>query len=412
MSPRRCRCARALAIALAGVWVPPLLAAAGPVPLVKSLVFTSTTHSALVSSAGSLPVADIETIYSVDEIGPERVSYSFNVSGEKDPAAETLIRNTKKGFQRDVNRSDQQSALRMSILFDSTDPQILPGQTFAGTSAAVIQALAKSGEVAFVLGINEADGAMGLIAGAASALPKPSVNGAPLDLGAMMAAMAGARHYYRGTLKKLGTEPFSVLLNGQRTSVPAVHVKGDMTFTDKKLTPELWWLDDPANPITLKWAAENAYEVVTRIDVPPPPHPSADAAGGGLPAAGGAGALSSLAGKDCRAELSGVYFTTASAAVLQASLPALERFAELLRQHPDWQVTIEGHTDNIGSAPYNLELSARRAAAVRGILINQFKVPAERLKAQGFGLTRPVETNATDQGRAHNRRVEVSRSCH
>lgn len=253
---------------------------------------------------------------------------------------------------------------------------------------------------------------MSLVAGAASALPKPNVNGTPLDLGALMAAMAGARHYYRGTLKKVGTEPFSVLLNGQRTSVPAVHVKGEMAFTDKKLTPEVWWLDDPANPITLKWAAENAYEIVTRIDVPPPPPLGAGATAAGTAAAGGAGPLSLLAGKDCRAELSGVYFTTGSAAVLQASLPALGRFAELLSQHPDWQVTIEGHTDNIGSAAYNLDLSTRRAAAVRGILISQFKVPAERLKAQGFGLTRPVETNATDQGRAHNRRVEVSRTCH
>jgi OOP family OmpA-OmpF porin len=59
-----------------------------------------------------------------------------------------------------------------------------------------------------------------------------------------------------------------------------------------------------------------------------------------------------------------------------------------------------------------MDLSTRRANAVREVLISQLKVPANRLLAKGYGLTRPVETNATDEGRAHNRRVEVSRSCH
>lgn len=314
------------------------------------------------------------------------------------------MKHAKKGYQREVKRSDLQSAARLTILFSSTDPEILPGQTFAGTSTAVMQALQGSGEAAFVLGVNETDQGMGMIAAAASALPKPSVNGAPLNLGAVMASMAVARHYYRGTLKRVGTEPFSVLLNGQRTTVPAVHVRGELTFVDKKLAPELWWLDDPQNPITLKWTVDKAYEVVTRIDLPSVPDEGAVTVA--------RGSIGALASKDCRAELSGVYFTTASAQVLEASLPALGAFATLLGQHPDWQVTIEGHTDNIGSAAYNLDLSTRRANAVRDILISEFKIPASRLQAEGFGLTRPVETNATDQGRAHNRRVEVSRKCH
>ena len=97
--------------------------------------------------------------------------------------------------------------------------------------------------------------------------------------------------------------------------------------------------------------------------------------------------------------------------MLDVSLPALQRFAALLAQHPDWDLTIEGHTDNIGSAEYNLDLSTRRAQAVRQVLVGRFRVPAARLAAKGYGLTRPVESNATDQGRAHNRRVEVSRRC-
>ena len=67
--------------------------------------------------------------------------------------------------------------------------------------------------------------------------------------------------------------------------------------------------------------------------------------------------------------------------------------------------------DNVGPAAYNMDLSTRRAGAVRDALIRRFGASAARLQSQGYGLTRPVETNATDEGRAHNRRVEVSRQC-
>jgi outer membrane protein OmpA-like peptidoglycan-associated protein len=178
-----------------------------------------------------------------------------------------------------------------------------------------------------------------------------------------------------------------------------VHVRGTLTFSDRTITPQIWWLDDASNPLTLKWLVGSVYETVTRIDRPLTGTGSATAVADGL------------TGRSCRAELSGVYFTTASAQVLDASMPALERFAALMNQHPNWQITVEGHTDNIGSAPYNMDLSSRRADAVRDVLIRRFAVPAAKLQSHGYGLTRPVETNATDEGRAHNRRVEVSRQC-
>ncbi|MDE2261396.1 MAG: OmpA family protein, partial [Gammaproteobacteria bacterium] len=245
--------------------------------------------------------------------------------------------------------------------------------------------------------------------GMAAALPSAGAGSgaSPLVIsGLQMMLSSPARHYYRGTLTRVGPdEPFSVLLDGQRTTVPAVHVRGEMKFADRTITPELWWLDEPGNPLTLKWAIGGNYEIVTRIDRPPSGQGNGRTHAGANPMAAG------LAGHSCRAELAGVYFTTASSQVLEVSLPALQRFAALMAQHPDWTVTIEGHTDNIGSAEYNLDLSTRRAQAVRQVLIGRFGVPAARLQAKGFGLTRPVETNATDQGRAHNRRVEVSRRC-
>ena len=382
-------------------------ARAGPVvPLTNGLAFTSTQHIGYVSSVGSAPIADSETIYSVTSVQADKVVFAFYISSAQAPSLRTVLTKVEHRFERIVTRTDLQSAARVTITFSSEDPALMPGQTFAGTSAAVLRALSSQGEVAFVLGVNEPDQGLGALASLGGTLQKTTPGGLPAMVGGFMLSLGAPRHYYRGTLKRVGAgdEPFSVLVNGRRTTVPALHARGDMTFTDRTITPDMWWLDDLGNPMMLKWKIRDVYELVTRIDYSP-----TDGSGG---ADGSRATALGLAGKDCRAELTGVYFTTGSAAVLEASMPALQRFATVMAVHPDWVVNVEGHTDNIGSAEYNMELSTRRANAVRDALVNQLKVSTSRLQARGYGLTRPVETNTTDQGRAHNRRVEVSRSCH
>ena len=84
----------------------------------------------------------------------------------------------------------------------------------------------------------------------------------------------------------------------------------------------------------------------------------------------------------------------------------------MLKTNAGWKVTVEGHTDSLGGAAPNLELSTRRSAvAVRDALVDKGGVSAVQLTTQGFGLTRPVESNDTPEGRARNRRVELSRQC-
>ena len=68
---------------------------------------------------------------------------------------------------------------------------------------------------------------------------------------------------------------------------------------------------------------------------------------------------------------------------------------------------LEGHTDSVGTDAYNQRLSERRANAVREVLVNQYGVEAGRVDAVGYGESRPVADNATDAGRAINRRVEA-----
>ena len=70
---------------------------------------------------------------------------------------------------------------------------------------------------------------------------------------------------------------------------------------------------------------------------------------------------------------------------------------------------MNGHTDNIGGDLYNLDLSKRRATAVKQALVAQYRIAPERLSTGGFGASRPVDTNDTLAGRARNRRVELTR---
>jgi outer membrane protein OmpA-like peptidoglycan-associated protein len=103
----------------------------------------------------------------------------------------------------------------------------------------------------------------------------------------------------------------------------------------------------------------------------------------------------------------GILFDTGSATIRPESTPTLKGIARALGQDADLRLRIEGHTDNTGSADANLELSERRAAAVRDYLVQQEKIDAGRLEAAGMGQTAPVADNATPEGRQTNRRVEL-----
>src|SRR5690554_4255641 len=96
------------------------------------------------------------------------------------------------------------------------------------------------------------------------------------------------------------------------------------------------------------------------------------------------------------------------AVVKQDSYSDIENLAEFMKQFPQTSTTVEGHTDSTGNAAYNQKLSERRAAAVRDTLVNQYGVEADRVNAVGYGKDRPVADNATNEGRAINRRVEAS----
>ena len=86
---------------------------------------------------------------------------------------------------------------------------------------------------------------------------------------------------------------------------------------------------------------------------------------------------------------------------------ALAPLGQVLKEDADLKLEIQGHTDNVGQAAANLKLSQDRAAAVKAYLVQTFGIDTARLTTAGFGNTRKVADNATEDGRARNRRVEL-----
>ena len=100
-----------------------------------------------------------------------------------------------------------------------------------------------------------------------------------------------------------------------------------------------------------------------------------------------------------------IEFDTNKAVVKPAYHQELKKVADFMKEYVWTSAVIEGHTDSRGSDRYNQKLSFRRANAVRDYLINKFGIAPDRLKAEGFGESRPIATNKTKEGRQRNRRV-------
>lgn len=89
----------------------------------------------------------------------------------------------------------------------------------------------------------------------------------------------------------------------------------------------------------------------------------------------------------------------------------LKKVGDFLIEFPNAKGTIDGHTDNVGSKASNLKLSQRRADSVRNYLIKNFSIAPDRITAKGYGLTKPIASNKTKEGRAKNRRIEANFTC-
>lgn len=286
--------------------------------------------------------------------------------------------------RRTVRREDLQNAHEYVQLFSEDTPETFPGSTALGVSSVVLTELKTKGQSQ--LTIFDRRGAIGALGGL---------------LGGLLGGQAGKElddsSKATGTLRivKGGPPTLTVLVNGTPTPLPVVHARGTLG----ELACEFFLLDDATNPLSLKYSYGETRLQVVRIEFP------ADA----TTDVAGAPTIAKQLASTGKAEIYGIYFDFASDRIKEESEAVLTEIAKALTDNPAWNLSVNGHTDSIGGDAPNLDLSKRRAAAVRQALVTRHKVTAARLSTDGFGASRPKDTNATLEGRARNRRVELIR---
>jgi outer membrane protein OmpA-like peptidoglycan-associated protein len=204
---------------------------------------------------------------------------------------------------------------------------------------------------------------------------------------------------------------YPMIVNDQPVTLPAIHLAGIMKSVGKDPNPkkyrpfhseaEVYVIDDPLNPLVLLWRLKDPLfhggkfrvEVVKiEYKVPQPIN-----------------MVEKQLSEQKRAITYGIYFDFNKDTIKPESDPVLKQIVQALTDHPDWKLTVNGHTDNIGGDAYNLDLSKRRAAAVKRTLVTRFHISPDRLSTNGYGQSGAIDTNDTLEGRARNRRVELTR---
>lgn len=119
------------------------------------------------------------------------------------------------------------------------------------------------------------------------------------------------------------------------------------------------------------------------------------------------GSTIKFSAKELRLNILANYLFTPKLELKDQGKEILNQVSNLLNNYPDYQVIVQGHTDNIGNPAANQELSEKRAQKVREYLVAYQNVPLTRITAEGLGPSQPVATNDTEAGRMLNRRVEI-----
>jgi outer membrane protein OmpA-like peptidoglycan-associated protein len=366
---------------------------------------------------------DYESIKQIQQVSASAVRLSYRadnvpnpleglqkLSGDKAPKSSGSVTGS-----RTVRTEDLRSAHDYMQWFGPNQPEVMPGSTAISVSREVLVELKDQGETEFSFRIGGLKGMAGSLLGALGQMAGGGATGAPKETKDLADMGKG-----QCTLKRAGSglTSFPVLLNDRRVSLPAVHAQ---CTTDDGLN-DFYFLDDLDNPLALAWKLTGSDTLqVVKISYPPPPAASpgaasssgAGGAGAGAGSGGGGGAGGQHIEQELKqtgqAEVYGIYFDFASDKIKPESEPVLREIADALNHNPSWKLRVEGHTDNIGGDEYNLDLSQRRAEAVKSALVNRYHIAAARLTPKGFGATRPKEPNDTLAGRARNRRVELVR---
>ncbi len=180
---------------------------------------------------------------------------------------------------------------------------------------------------------------------------------------------------------------------------PAVPVEGTITFDGIKFG--LYWTFGGAKEASQPIAKEVAPEPAP---LPPPPPPPAEEI---KKAPEAAPVVEQTIIEKGRVTMN-VEFDTGKAVVKPAYYKEIEGVAAVMKKYPDLKIVVEGHTDNVGGEKYNLNLSQKRAEAIKAVMVKNFQIESNRITAKGFGYSNPIADNKTKAGRQSNRRVEAA----
>jgi outer membrane protein OmpA-like peptidoglycan-associated protein len=199
-----------------------------------------------------------------------------------------------------------------------------------------------------------------------------------------------------GPLRRVGESTLPVQLNDALVNLPVIQAEARLIDGNGRVPPqqvELQVLNDERLPIVLDYHRPTTGAITKFIRITWPEQTAIER---------------DLAEKR-ESTVYGIYFDYNSAEIRAESEVTLQQIAQALNAHPDWTLSIVGHTDSIGGSDFNRDLSERRAEAVRTALVEGHGIAANRLAASGAGDSRPVDTNDTPEGRTRNRRVELTR---
>ena len=345
-------CAAALALLLLALSAAAAADTTQRIPLVVGL----TTVRAVADAQG-----DYESIRSTTAVGSAGYSSTLRAEIPDSPGGKTR----ELRLVRTVPMADHLHARTMRGSLEG-DPAVFAGTT-PGVSADIFNELRSSGRAAMTY------------------IDQRPIFGLP------------SLRPLKGVLVRVGAgaEDFPVIVNGRRTSVRVLHAKGRLADDSGGGELELHVLDDPDNPMMLSATGLGFTTRVTRIDFP-------------QAATNSASIESKLAANEA-VDVYGIYFAFGSDRLRPESDRVLQEVADLLKKQAGWKLQIDGHTDNIGGDAANLDLSRRRAAAVKAALVQRYAIAEQRLTSGGFGEGRPKDRNDTIEGRALNRRVELKR---
>ena len=403
----------AVAAAAAGAQAPP--GGGGPsIPLCAGL----TIVTAISQSDGDYE--SIKTVEAVDERSV-RIKYSAEQM-VTDFLADDVGKIRKTTVLRTVRRVDLESARLYQQIFFAGMPEAIPESTAVGTSSTVL------GEL---MGAGRAEMAISTVY--------------PQEITTDRNTRPNIYDYQtQTTIERARPDPvlLPVLVNDEKTMLPAIHAKGD--FSGDRA--EFFFLADVTNPLTLRFRigidavappVKEQLELCETMQSAAPDEQTrklfkticgnskgGDSAvlqvvkishrctqaplGAGLPPA--AAELEQALAKIGKVEIYDIHFSFGSAEIRAESEPRLREIAAVLKKHPDWRLSVGGHTDNVGGDADNLALSQRRAAAVKAALEMRHSVAPGRLTTAGYGEAQPRDTNDTLEGRARNRRVELVKS--